>query len=445
MSSVHVLLTCVVLLSSVLVCAGPPGLPTFSESLKDPFGSKDALLDIDVQTPCLTLLQLDVHIPTESTNDETHGLFFLQGNAYFDGPDFGWTTVPGITIHTDVSPTSHSSSVQMKWVQSTHTLSFKGFSVDNGVTGTAEATTVKKDPTNWWNLNFDIPSADFPTWVPLTLVPFIDAIEGDDLTIKITAPTSFVATQLEGVCGPQPPCDNPNGCGGSGDPVFSGFQGQTYQFHGLPDEHFNLVSSPDVQLNSHFVYLSSGKCDFNDTECYTHPGTYMDVLGFSIMDTQVKLVAGTHEQGLRVWIDHQEITRGTHIKTLSINTTAQLRYHHNGRVEIHTEIMNFEIANSDMFMNIRVGLNNQQLMRVGATKHSVTDRTICKTNSETHNHQLIEQTVAGKYPVTTPLHGLIGQTWRNVKVCGRDWMGTVQDYLASDLFASDYHYNYFKW
>ena len=44
-----------------------------------------------------------------------------------------------------------------------------------------------------------------------------------------------------------------------GDPQFSGFQGQSFQFHGLADEHFNLISTPSLQLNAHFVYLSSGK------------------------------------------------------------------------------------------------------------------------------------------------------------------------------------------
>jgi hypothetical protein len=240
-------------------------------------------------------------------------------------------------------------------------------------------------------------------------------------------------------------CGGDNPPGGSGDPVFSGFQGQHFQFHGLPDEHFNLISSPNVQLNSHFVYLSSGKCDYNDTECFTHPGTYMDVLGLSVADAHVKLVAGTHEAGLRVWINDAEIQRGTHIKALTNNVTSSLRYHHNGKVEVHTDVLSFEIANSDMFMNIQAALNDRQLLKVGATRHTVTDSSICKTNSETHNHQVIESTVAKKYPVTSQLHGLIGQTWRNVKVCARDYMGTVQDYLVSDLFGSDYHYSYFKW
>jgi hypothetical protein len=275
----------------------------------------------------------------------------------------------------------------------------------------------------------------FVVEIPTSELPADFQVHGGGIPLILTTQNAFNAYLTSTDCGQSTV---------NQDPIFSGFQGQDFQFHGLPDEHFNLVSSPDVQLNSHFVYLSSGKCDYNDTECYTHPGTYMDVLGLSILDSHVKLVAGTHEAGLRIWLNDQEIRRGTHIKAFT-NTSAYIKYRQNGRVEIHTEIMNFDIANSDMFMNLRVALNNHQLLRVGGIHHTVTDHAICKANTETSNYQLIEQTVAAKYPVTTPLHGLIGQTWRNVKVCSKDWMGTVQDYITSDLFASDYHYNYFNW
>lgn len=232
--------------------------------------------------------------------------------------------------------------------------------------------------------------------------------------------------------------------GGNGDPVFSGFQGQEFQFHGLPDEHFNLISSPHVQLNAHFVYLSAGKCDYNNTACWTHPGTYMDVMGFSIGESRVKVVAGSHAAGLRVWVNDAEISRHTTILSLSGNVTASLHYSHTGKLSIQTDLIDYTIHNSDMFMNLQAALKSSDLLKVGSTKHTVTDSYICHANAETHNHQLVEQTVAKKYPITSQLHGLIGQTWRNVKVCGRDWMGQVQDYVTESLFGNSYHYNHFK-
>jgi len=51
----------------------------------------------------------------------------------------------------------------------------------------------------------------------------------------------------------------------SGDPQLVGLQGQRFQVHGMPDEFFNLISLPDMQVNSRFTYLASGVCNFNNT------------------------------------------------------------------------------------------------------------------------------------------------------------------------------------
>jgi hypothetical protein len=417
-------------ISRILLCLSYLFIPClclniWNPTFKDPYSSLDTLIDVDVETNCVSNVRITVTVPTTSLPSAANPTL---GNAHFIGSPFVDKTLTG---------TSHWS----HGLPATVHVSFDGstFTFFDFIAGESAGPGIRSRPADpWKNLNFDILDADFQSQTLLTLVLNDDAAALDpDQTpfINLNVPDYFTAAGDGTRCG-----DN----GVNGDPVFSGFQGQVFQFHGLPDEHFNLVSSPDVQLNAHFVYLSSGKCDYNDTECFTHPGTYMDILGFSVADTHIKLVAGTHEQGLRIWINDQEITRGTYIRAIT-NTTAYIKYHHNGHVEIRTEIMNFDITNSDMFMNIHVALNNRQLLHVGAIKHTVTDHKICRTNSDTHNHQLIESTVAAKYPVTIPLHGLIGQTWRNVKVCNRDWMGTTEDYIASDLFAKDYHYNYYKW
>jgi hypothetical protein len=443
-------------LSALPSVFGANYLQTFSNGFKDPYATTaatvygDALLDMNVQTKCPGQVEIAVHLPTTGAT------------TVFNGPDFGPRLITGVSQHNNYDGgnglgNTFLTKVYIQWDNTNKILTFTGFDQPDAK-GVLVPTTVNDGSgglNTWYNINFDIVDTDFNPVdngvdnVPLMMVgingktaPFTILLQDGGSTWP-QAPGIFEArTNAQAQCGGSPPCDAPGGCG---DPVFAGFQGQVYQFHGLPDEHFNLVSSPDLQLNSHFVYLSSGKCDYNDTECFTHPGTYMDVLGFSIADSRVKVVAGTHEQGLRVWVNDAEIQRGAHFNALNNNVTSALRYHHNGRVEIKTDVMSFEVVNSDMFLNIRAALNDQQLLKVGAKHHTVTDHAVCKTNTETHNHQLVERTVAAKYPVNTPLHGLIGQTWRNVKVCGKDWMGTVQDYLVSDLFATDNHYLYFKW
>jgi hypothetical protein len=430
-----------VALSTVAVSANTP--VSFTNALfNDPVTPDNTLLQVWVDTKCPQTISVQVNVPVGGIN----------GNKFISGTDFGSQLFPGIADSQN-GGTLESANIAASF-------STTGAVLDGGATWTftnfvdAQQLLPQVKPANFVNGNGYALFVDVPDYLFNNLPAQTPAGLGLNIQVngqvQVSGNTAgytnlFTVVQTSSTCGDNPPCNNPAGCGGSGDPIFNGFQGQNFQFHGLADEHFNLVSSPDVQLNSHFVYLSSGKCDYNDTECFTHPGTYMDVLGLSVGDSQVKFVAGSHEQGMRVWVNDVELQRGARIQQLSANVTGSLRYHHNGRVDVKTDIMALEIVNSDMFFNIRAGLNDQQLLRVGATKHTVTDKTICKTNIETHNHQLVEQTVAKKYPVTTQLHGLIGQTWRNVKVCGRDWMGTVQDYLSSSLFAQDYHYNYFKW
>jgi hypothetical protein len=436
-------------LSALLLLAVPStqgALSFYNGFFNDPNAPANTLLDIWVDTvTCISTLQVTVAIPAGGVVQSEAGgpvNLVLSGNTFnsqfFTGVIDGANPVPSTLASADIAFSYNAGD------QSSLT-TFTGFT-DSYTLGpglapaffTTAGTAISVNVPDYLLVGATYVAQPLQIVGNFAVVPTAHAIQiasGNGDYYKHL----FTVTQLN------PDCQGFSPPGGSGDPVFTGFQGQVFQFHGLPDEHFNLISSPDVQLNSHFVYLSSGKCDYNETECFTHPGTYMDILGFSIGgETQVKLVAGTHDAGLRIWLNDAEVSLGSHIRSLSTNTSASLKYHKNGAVEIRTEIMDFEIINSDMFLNIKASLKSPQLLRTGAPRHTVTDRNICKTNSETNDHQLIESTVAKKYPITTPLHGLIGQTWRNVKVCGHDWMGTVQDYIVSSLFGTEYHYNNYK-
>jgi len=222
-----------------------------------------------------------------------------------------------------------------------------------------------------------------------------------------------------------------------------------------------------MQLNAHFVYLSSGKCNFNNTVCFQHPGTYVDVLGFTVPSTQgeiyIRAVAGSHEAGLRVWMgksasEMKEVHLHKHSNgirwSMSNDTSdvATLRYNIFGEFTVETPLFIVNVVNSDYFFNMGMTLRSIELLKAGATKHTVTDHQLCNAQviAKSHSHALdhaVEQAVAAKYPAAHGLpqvHGLIGQTWRNVKVCSKEWMGGVQDYVVSDLFSEDYVFNYYS-
>jgi hypothetical protein len=112
------------------------------------------------------------------------------------------------------------------------------------------------------------------------------------------------------------------------------------------------------------------------------------------------------------------------------------------------------IVNSDYFFNFDFGLKDQSILSAGAKQLQITGE-ICELESRAHlisnnNYELIKQKskikklLADNYP-SYPLHGLIGQTWRNVYYCGRYFEGGVDDYVTGDLFQNPPTFNYFNY
>jgi hypothetical protein len=197
--------------------------------------------------------------------------------------------------------------------------------------------------------------------------------------------------------------------------------------------------------------------------CFQHPGTYVDTLGFIIPsaqgDVHISMVAGSHAAGLRLWIgtsahELKEVRVGERLRwSLSNDTTEMVTvtHNHHGEVVVDTPLFTIEVVNSDYFFNLGMSLKNHQMLRIGATRHTITDGTTCEQDRLGYaghaagNLGAAESQLLKKYhnaPVA--IHGLIGQTWRNVKVCGKEWMGAVGDYVVSDIFSSDYHFNVFS-
>lgn len=314
------------------------------------------------------------------------------------------------------------------------------------------------------------------TLAPTTLPPTTKT--PTTVTPSTVAPTTKTPTTTTA------PTSSTGGSGIRGDPVFSGFQGQHFQFHGLADEFFNLISAPTLQLNSHFVYLSSGRCDYTDTQCFSHPGTYLDELGFSIPSeyglVQIRVMAGSHAHGLRVFMgrdmgngtvaEENEVKPqlGSNVKmawNMNNQTAApkaSVHFHEHRSVTIETPTFRIKVINSDYFFNLEIAVLDHHLLKLGAAHHTITDRQICdhhlhahqeRDNSEndemdtthaSHDHGLVEKALFAKYGVDVQLHGLIGQTWRNVLVCGKNYVGVTNDYIVSDLFGTNYFYNFFQ-
>ena len=206
-----------------------------------------------------------------------------------------------------------------------------------------------------------------------------------------------------------------------GDPMIYGIQGQDFQVHGIPDEIFNLITYPTLQVNARFVYLSAAECIDNFTQCFAHPGTYISEEGIRLGADKIHVKAGSAKKGLTVKVNGQKMT-GT--RTLKAGEVELVNHR---RVVIKSSIAVMAISNSDHFLNQETQLLDSKLLALGATRTKLL--------------------VGESFHSEVPLHGLQGQTWRNVEYpTGLEYEGSISDYHVTDgnLFGSAFVFNKFQ-
>jgi hypothetical protein len=199
-------------------------------------------------------------------------------------------------------------------------------------------------------------------------------------------------------------------CGGSvkGDPVFVGLRGQVYQVHGVSGNVYNIISDPDLQYNSRFVYLSRGDCprmpEYNLTNCWSHPGSYLGELGLKTRSgARIHIVSGGAQQGFAsVTLDGKVL----HVNDSVGFESGYITFNHTHAVMLTIGNWVFRFENSDMFINQQLRLQDPRYLQA---------------------------------------HGLVGQTWRtNLYPNAIKYIqGTVDDYVVrgGNLFGDDFMFN----
>jgi len=183
-------------------------------------------------------------------------------------------------------------------------------------------------------------------------------------------------------------------------------------------------------MNSRFVYLANGVCNYNDTECFSHPGTYIDQISFVMADVQIKLVAGTHAAGLQVFLNGQSLSIGGRVMLPLANSTYVYRMS-KSRVVVSLDDFVFAVTNSDYFFNIAAQLSNAKILASGAKKLTITG-----VDASAQAKQ-----VALAFP-EIQIHGLLGQTWRNIQWPHHKMIqGEPTDYQVSSLFTPDFPFS----
>jgi len=153
-----------------------------------------------------------------------------------------------------------------------------------------------------------------------------------------------------------------------------------------------------------------------------HPGTYIVEVGIRVGNDKIHIKAGSFKKGLTVAINGQRVASGKHnVKLGSVHIMSHRR------VVVSTPVVTLTISNSDKFLNQESALHDQKLLALGAERRVLVD-------GESFHSEV-------------PLHGLQGQTWRNVEYAsGLDYEGSINDYHVVDgnLFGTDFVFNKFN-
>jgi hypothetical protein len=212
-----------------------------------------------------------------------------------------------------------------------------------------------------------------------------------------------------------------------GDPQFSGLRGQQYQVHGIPGNVYSIISDVDLQYNSRFVFLDDGKCPIingvKDTNCWTHPGTYLQELGLeTIAGDRLHIVAGSAENGFgKVALNDKQISMGECVTLnddpgyICVNTTH--------KVSVQMGNFRFVFTNSDQFINQQVAMINGRLQ----TSHGLLGQTWSVRPKHTNHGDDVLHRHNG--------HGVISFL-----------EGAIEDYSTADgeLFSNQFVFNRFK-
>ena len=206
-----------------------------------------------------------------------------------------------------------------------------------------------------------------------------------------------------------------NPVGVVGDPQFVGLRGQSYQVHGIDGAVYNIVSEKNTQVNSRFVFLTEGECPIingkKDLNCWSHPGSYLGEISFqAVVDGKLHAAlvqAGSSTAGFSgVQVDGKALKVGDKVTFGDFSVSVISAF----TVVVLTESFEFELSNSDMFIN--------QALRL-------------------------------RVPISQlQSHGLIGQTHstKTYATAIKYIDGEVDDYVIqdNDIFGSDFVFNRFQ-
>ena len=119
---------------------------------------------------------------------------------------------------------------------------------------------------------------------------------------------------------------------------------------------YNLISDRELQVNARFVFLTAGTCPIvdgmQDRDCWTHSGSYMGEVSFQhLVDGTVRaaqVTSGSASKGFASVQVNGEVLHAGENATFGPFSVHIISRH---RVLVHTAQFDFELRNSDQFVN----------------------------------------------------------------------------------------------
>ena len=180
-----------------------------------------------------------------------------------------------------------------------------------------------------------------------------------------------------------------------GDPQFTGFHGQQYQVHGIPNEVYNVLTASDVLVNARFAFIADGESlkwhdmkvkrvahelsrmklqkagvqlnissafPLPNTKSWTHTGTYLSEIGVRLDGgaaggLSVFLRAGGYPYGIQeATVNGEQMMVGQeHRIVTATGASAAVTLSSPHTVRIDHPLFTLTFVNSDGFFNLEQG------------------------------------------------------------------------------------------
>ena len=222
-------------------------------------------------------------------------------------------------------------------------------------------------------------------WTEYPYITYVNSLANEPTLYTVyNASEGFTGAILE--AGPNTPIQFPityDGCSSAsmnGDPVITGFHGQHFLVHGLPQRVYNILSLIELQLNCRFIPLQAGQAmnssqqasvrqhqanllstlstagagaasRLPSTTSWSHDGLYMGETSVQLAGHKLLIQPGAYVSGFEfVQLDGVQLAVSS--KAVQLSDGSTILYSSSSVVQVISAHVSFSLVNSDDFLNI---------------------------------------------------------------------------------------------